>query len=167
MCTIYTLRNALPNGHFLNGRVFIAKKIPEDNDNFHVEFLVLETGKVWLTTTVIQKLATNDGVIIQTKNTKYDLVRVETLIPTKAENTESNEPIVVSKVYDAKAIHYGDGYYKYTYEFDRDLTEDEFVAFCEKNGYKIIPEGPWYQDYSKVEGSGKIWTYTMINRYTD
>ncbi len=90
-------------------------------------------------------------------------------MPTKAEPVVNLEDIVVvEETPTYRDISYGDGWDGTEFEFNRPLTKEEFIAWYEKTyNYKMVPEGPWYQDYDKIEGSGQYWTRKFIRRYTD
>lgn len=84
------------------------------------------------------------------------------------EEAPKAEPIqVVNKTEEHKPIHYGDGFDKTNFTFNREVSEEEFLAFLKENNYRISPKAEWYNDYTKIEGSGNTWSYIWVRVYTD
>lgn len=80
----------------------------------------------------------------------------------------------------SKGIHYGDGYQGREYRFDEPITRDQFISFCESEGYDMsgLENHAWYQDHAKVEKPGErswfpndnpsdVWVYKWVRVYTD
>lgn len=178
---IRTLREKLETDNprsCLNGKMFFVKANAVDG---HVVLVDAETERIlWKTSPISAEniFKTDDGVkFITDHGTEYDFVNVSSLIPTRSQDgidvaEDSVLPIalgVISKNHEYKPIYYGDGYDKYVYMFDREITIDEFIKFVENEfsrELRFIQEYP-YQDYDKVDGSGNEWTFTHILCYTD
>ena len=179
--TVFTLKQKFPMENpnsVLNGKVFVVKKLPEGN----VSFIDLETKKaIWYTTPVVNVDRNGYFMTITTySGSVYELIDVKSLIPTfepesvvvKAEvvpesKIDISDISVVSENRKHQHIHYGDGFDKTEFEFNREITEEEFVEYLKVNGYKISPFDKWYNDYSKIEGKGNKWVYTWVLVYTD
>ena len=167
---VYTLKETKTGGSAcLNGKLFKVKK----DDKGRAVFVDIITDKViWVTAEIQEKLNTNYGVRFTTKRgSTYELVNVLSLIPT---TTASKEVViegsalrVVRKEETSKAISYGDGYNKTEFEFNFDITEDEFIKYLLTNGYKIYDQQAWYEDHSEISGSGRNWVYKWVRVYTD
>lgn len=173
---IFTLRNKIEgSAEDLNGKLIVIKR---NKENGHVYFFDIMTKKALRETTrVVKETETADGLIIETSSgAKYDFIDVQTLIPTYVHGEVKPEtpkaPVIDFKVVKSTSshrnIHYGDGYDMTDYEFDRDITEEEFVEFLHQEGKNIrtTQEYP-YQDYAKISGSGNKWQYKWILCYTD
>lgn len=74
---------------------------------------------------------------------------------------------VVDEETSHKGINYSDGYTQTVFTFNREITEAEFLAFCESKNMRMKPKGAWYEDYCEISGSGKTWTHRWVNVYTD
>lgn len=171
---IYTLRNTIiGNADVLNGKLLA---VHHDKDNTgHLRFInVTNKTIIWETTSLVETKETKDGVIFKTSSgSTYDFIDVATLVPTYNPPTVVEMPInidftVVNEKHDYKPIHYGDGYNRTDYEFSRDISEEEFIAFLKEKKIctRTEQEHP-YQDYAKFEGSGKKWAYIWVLCYTD
>jgi len=117
---------------------------------------------------------------LKTENTLYRLARINNMPDCWAapperqeEKTEEEQPVtkvpftVVDKKTEFKGINYGDGYKKTVFTFSRDITEEEFIEFLKENKYKLHEATGWWDDHSKIEGKGSVWTYTWVLAYTD
>lgn len=171
---VYTLRNAIfGKADVLNGKLLAVRHDKEKTG--HLMFIDITSKTViWETTSMIESVETKDGIIFKTASgSSYDFIDVVTLVPTYNPPTVVEMPveidfIVVNEKTDYRPIHYGDGYDRTAYEFSREITEKEFIAFLEKKNIctRTKQEYP-YQDYAKIEGSGTKWTYTWVRCYTD
>lgn len=171
---VYTLRNTIfGNGDVLNGKLLAVRHNKEKTG--HLMFIDITSKTViWETTSMVESIETKDGIIFKTASgSSYDFIDVVTLVPTYNPPTVVEMPVVidfavVSKNHDYLSIHYGGGYDLDEYEFSREITEKEFLAFLkeEKLCTRTTQEYP-YQDYAKISGSGKKWTYKWIRCYTD
>lgn len=74
---------------------------------------------------------------------------------------------VVHKKESHKPIHYGDGYDKIEFEFNREIDQGEFLDWLKANNYRLHDAQGWWDDHTKIEGSGKNWTYIWVRVYTD
>ena len=163
--TIYTLKQKYddPIRGILNGKIFIIRR----NSDLTMTFVDVDNRDELLTTKEVIVIKSDvDGLIkIYTVDGVYELIDIKTIIPTKSFNPADVK--VISKIHDHKNINYGDGYDKTKFVFNKDLTEYEFVEYLKLNHYNIKPYEAWYYDYSKIEGAGNTWTYTMVHVYTD
>ena len=78
---IYTLKNREygEKGKALNGKAFKVKK-----GETGAVFVDINTAKIiWITTDVVNHNYTDDGIVITTKNSTYDLVNVLNVLPSK------------------------------------------------------------------------------------
>ncbi|MCM1441678.1 MAG: hypothetical protein NC131_21085 [Roseburia sp.] len=171
---IYTLRNTIiGSADILNGKLIC---VHHDKDKTgHLRFIDITTKTViWETTSLVETNETKDGIVFKTSSgSTYDFIDVATLVPTYIPAAVVEEHInidftVVDEHHDYRPIHYGDGYDRTDYEFSRDISEEEFIAFLKSHNIntRTVQEHP-YQDYAKLEGSGTKWTYKWIRCYTD
>lgn len=86
---------------------------------------------------------------------------------TQLNSKSSSDFKVIFELYEYKPIHYGNGYRKTTFKFNRDLTEKEFCQYLFENEFPIHEAEGWWDDHSKIEGKGQKWTYTWVLAYTD
>lgn len=86
---------------------------------------------------------------------------------TQLNSKSSSDFKVIFELYEYKPIHYGNGYKKTTFKFNRDLTEKEFCQYLFENEFPIHEAEGWWDDHSKIEGKGQKWTYTWVLAYTD
>ena len=177
---IFTLREAFEEDDLrsiLNGRVF---KIKKDKETSSLSFIDATTEeRLWYSTALMSRGDTDDGCILQTKSgSVFDLVNIETLIPTgsaiiSCENCDTDNaipelPILISKTHSSKPIHYGDGYERDIYVFDRSITNTEFVRYLDSVGiHPRFKQRYPYDDYDRIEGSGNMWHFITIKCYTD
>ena len=49
---------------------------------------------------------------------------------------------------------------KHTFVFDRDISEDEFIAYLDKDNYRLLKYIASFLDYAIVSGGGNKWCYT-------
>lgn len=73
----------------------------------------------------------------------------------------------IAKLTSHKGIHYGDGYDKSVFIFDRDINKTEFIQFCKDNNLRLHEAEGWWDDHSMVEGLGNTWIYTWVLAYDD
>lgn len=69
-----------------------------------------------------------------------------------------------------KSANYSDSVSTTTFEFNRNITEKEFIVWLNLNGYTVKPSSEtngWWESYSEITGSNKTWIYKWINPYTD
>ncbi|MCM1232597.1 MAG: hypothetical protein NC489_20930 [Ruminococcus flavefaciens] len=153
------------------------------------------TGEaLWVTTPGSWTEVTDSVYTLRTRHTLYVFVKIHNL-PAPAEaagtNPKKEEPYqihrptpvtpvpktapaidisnieVVDKATSYKGINYGDGYDKTEFTFNREITEEEFMTFLLANKYRIHNADGWWDNHSKIEGSGAKWTYTWVLAYTD
>ena len=169
MAKIYTMKESKTGeAACLNGKLLKVKK----NDRGSAVFVdVTNDNAIWVTTEIQEKLNTVYGVKFTTKSgSVYELVNVLTIIPTATVRElviEGTTLEVVRKEETSKAISYGDGYNKTEFEFNFDITEDEFIKYLIANGYKIHEQEAWYEDHSEISGDGRNWVYNWVRVYTD
>lgn len=163
----------------LNGRIFKIKKNEDDN---HMAFFDAFSNEPLLTSTSIINRNDQEGgfVTITTESgTVYYLRRISFLLPTtislpttEVTETPEDKPAeskfnVIKETTDTKHINYCDGWFQRTFEFDRELTEDEFKEFCTERGLALEPKGAWYMNWNTVHGGGKEWTWRENHPYKD
>lgn len=93
------------------------------------------------------------------------LEEIKETIDYESINIDDIEAIDVQKSF--KHINYSDGYDKTYFTFNRSISEEEFIAYLNAIKYQIKPFEVWYNNYSKIEGSGNTWIYTWVLVYTD
>lgn len=116
-----------------------------------------DSGNIIWETSIVQNIErTKIGVTITTKNSTYNFLQIDTI---------SVE--ILEKEY--KPIHYGNGYSKYVFKFNRILSQKEFEAWLRVNHYLVKYDHAWYEDYCKIQQRdiGDEWEYTHILAYTD
>lgn len=193
--TVYTLVTPFPTSDkvhsILNGRIVRIKK--SKDGCLHIYDAVY--GDLLINTTSVYDRDDEPGgfITIRTESgTDYHFRRLDFLIPTayaaqppepsedpkedpkdKPEEKVPEPPApefsfnVINEEETWKDIHYGDGHRQIEYTFDREITRDEFLKFCEAKGHDLKPEGAWYEDYAMIFGEGSKWTYRWVRRYTD
>ncbi len=185
MARIFTLLEGYENDKrcCLNGKCFFIKaKVGAPM------FLYDATDKgrtcLWMTSDVLSVIETSGiqykYLDVETRNSKYQFVDVATVIPTALSLEADSEEVVsndvteaapiemVNSTRDYKPIHYGDGYDLVNYEFNRDITREEFISWCEENKLRTN-ERPRYpfESYAEISGAGTKWTHKTILCYTD
>lgn len=161
MAKVYTLRNREEgNLEHLNGKMFLGKIM---NNGSLVLTEVVSGSVIRVSTSVVEKKVTDDGVIIRTESGQlYDLINVETLLPSAQaqepeqaqETSQERKPFKLEdESHVNRDIHYGDGYSGTVYRFDRAISYEEFVNFCINevgiNLYKLTGYA-WYEDHSAI-----------------
>lgn len=160
MAKVYTLRNREEgNLEHLNGKMFLGKIM---NNGSLVLTEVVSDSVIRVSTSVVEKKVTEDGVIIRTESGQlYDLINVKTLLPSaqaqEPEQAQEIKPESKFKLEDEthvnRDIHYGDGYSGTVYRFDRAISYEEFVDFCiNEVGIKLYKTTgyAWYEDHSAI-----------------
>jgi hypothetical protein len=171
-------------GDALNGKIFFVKiSVPYINKEKVARFVDAETSEVLWETSKIKDIIKNDDIYttIITKNSKYELIKLDALIPTSDSYIglikEDNNNIYDIDIDDA--INNGidpaakpiiesvkDGRHeKHVCVFDHNITEDEFIDFCKLSGWKIGEEEPGelFKAFghwgSVISGKDNIWSY--------
>lgn len=102
---IFTLRNKEDGkrGDVLNGKIFYVKVESSDCIGSSLYFVDATSNNIlWMTTRVEEKISLPDGVQLKTKNHLYDLVSLDSLIPSagsvnNSSKTKSDEPTVAEQ----------------------------------------------------------------------
>ena len=140
-----------------------------DGEFLFVDYFAGNT--LWYTTAGKWEVTDPNTCRLTTTNTVYEFVRLNNLPAEMADpQAEKNDPSkfeVIGEKEDFKGINYGDGYNKHTFQFSREITEEEFVAFLTERKFDLTPKGDWWKNYAKIEGSGDTWVYTWVLVYTD
>lgn len=177
---LYTLRTAMNDDVHskLNGKMFWVNV---NNENQHARFIDVITGLVLVESTSVESRVEGiEGIIIRTSSgTEYDLVFVETLIPTYKKN---EFPKVVKMEHIHRQINYCDGYDGTIYTFESAIDVDTFISFLNKEGMELryLTGAAWYQDHAAIECPAKrfsydgtnncessTWVYKWVRAYTD
>lgn len=96
---IFTLRNKEDGnrGKVLNGKIFYVKVESPDCIGGKMYFIDIASGNIlWMTTKIEEKIPMPDGVKLKTRNHVYDLVSLDSLVPSndrsdKHKNDDNDE----------------------------------------------------------------------------
>lgn len=94
-------------------------------------------------------------------------------------NTKSVRPIGYN--FSHIPANYCDSHNIHEFVFNKEITEEEFIEFCEMNNLKIKKPGAWYEEYSEIKniyannsvpsfmnnGVSTSWRYDWVKPFTD
>lgn len=175
---IFTLMEAYPDSDkrsCLNGKLMVIK-VRKGSEMLLFDITSKDRKCLWITSTVedIKEYPEVGLLNVWTSNHTYKFINVETLLPSNYVPSTSNpvpieDLVMVSSTKNYKSIHYGDGYDQMTYEFNRDITREEFVKWCTENTDRRMNESPSYpfENYVEISGTGNVWRHKIILCYTD